>query len=370
MKITKLNTFLLHVPVTRQGIADSTHQISHWGVPGVIVETDAGIRGYGYSGTHAHLATDRLITACIADAFGPLLVGEDPTAVQHLWQKLCYHPPVQWVGRGGITHLALGAIDIALWDIKSKAAGVPLWQLLGGSGQKKITAYNTDGGWLNWDLETLVTDCKNLVEVEGFTGIKIKVGSPSLQRDLERIERVRDVIGAETRLMVDANGRLNLPTAMELGTRLADFNVAFFEEPLWYDDVEGHRRLAETIATPIALGEQLYLLDHFRTFMAAGAVHYVQPDVVRLAGVTEWWQAADAALAERLPVVPHIGDMMQVHLHCCLAHPACTMLEYIPWLRGCFVEPATVADGFFLPPQLPGAGTTLRDDAIDRFGVA
>jgi L-alanine-DL-glutamate epimerase-like enolase superfamily enzyme len=263
--------------------------------------------------------------------------------------------------------LALGAIDIALWDIKAKAAGMPLWQLLGGDGKKQITAYNTDGGWLNWDDDTLVADCKKIVEDDGFSGVKIKIGSPSIYRDLRRIEMVRDAIGRHKRLMVDANGRPDLPNALQIGSRLADFDVAFFEEPTWFDDVEGHRRLAESIATPIALGEQLYLLDHFRTFIAAGAVHYVQPDVVRLAGVTEWWQAADLALAHRLPVVPHIGDMMQVHLHCSVAHPACAMLEYIPWLRECFVEPATVGDGVFIVPQEPGAGTTLRDDMMERF---
>ena len=188
MKITKLETFILHVPVTRQGIADSTHQITHWGAPGVIIHTDAGIRGFGYSGTHAHLPTDRLITACIKETFGPLLIGEDPSCTQHLWQKLCYFPPVQWVGRGGITHLALGAIDIALWDIKAKAAGTPLWQMLGGDRREQIVAYNTDGGWLNWDDDTLVADCRKLVDEDGFSGIKIKVGSPDIRRDLRRIE--------------------------------------------------------------------------------------------------------------------------------------------------------------------------------------
>jgi L-alanine-DL-glutamate epimerase-like enolase superfamily enzyme len=367
MKIIKLETFILHAPVTRQGIADSTHQITHWGAPGVIIHTDTGLRGCGYSGTHAHLPTDRLITSCIAEAFGPLLIGEDPDCIQHLWRKLCYWPPIQWVGRGGITHLALGAIDIALWDIKAKAAGVPLWKLLGGDGKKQLVAYNTDGGWLNWDDETLVADCRKLVDNDGFSGVKIKIGSPNLRRDLRRVELVRTAIGADRRLMVDANGRLDLPTALQLGSHLQDLDVSFFEEPIWYDDVEGHRRLTESIATPIALGEQLYLLDHFRTFIAAGAVHYVQPDVVRLAGVTEWWQVADLALAHRLPVVPHIGDMMQVQLHCAIAHPACTMLEYIPWLRECFIEPATTKDGMFLVPQEPGAGTTFRIDALEKY---
>lgn len=369
MKITGIETFILHVPTTAGGIADAAHTVSHWGAPGVKIHTDDNRVGTGYSGTHGHLATDRLITGCIEHAFGPLLIDEDPTQVRHLWNKLVHHPPIQWVGRGGITHLAMGAVDIALWDLKAQAAGMPLWQLLGGSAEKSIEAYNTDGGWLNWSDQQLVSDCRRLVEEEGFGGIKIKIGHDRPGRDLQRIEKVRSAIGSEVRLMVDANGRWELPTAQQAGARFADFDIAWFEEPIGYDDVEGHRRLAESIATPIALGEQLYLLDHFKTFITAGAVHYVQPDVVRLAGLTEWWQAAELALAHRLPVVPHIGDMMQVHLHAAIAHPACTMLEYIPWLRGCFVEPATVEAGRFVTPRQPGAGTTLRDDALERYSV-
>src|SRR5690606_32605579 len=130
----------------------STHAITHWGAPGVILETDSGLRGYGFSGTHAHLPTDRLIADCIEHSYGPLLLGADPLEVQHLWQKLHRHSPVMWVGRGGITHLALGAVDIALWDLKAKAADMPLWKLLGGSAEKRVQGYNTDGGWLNWPL--------------------------------------------------------------------------------------------------------------------------------------------------------------------------------------------------------------------------
>lgn len=367
MKITKVETFILHVPVTRSQIADSTHQVTHWGAPGVILYTDAGLSGYGYTGTHAHLPTDRLITDCIAHAYGPLLLGENPLEVQHLWRKLYHFPPLQWVGRSGITHLALSAVDIALWDLKAKAAGVPLWQLLGGSASKKIEGYNTDGGWLNWSREQLVADCRQLVEEQGYQGVKIKVGSPNPYDDLERLEAVRRAIGPRTKLMVDANGRWDLPTALQIGRHFADYEVYWFEEPLWYDDVGGHVALARHLATPIALGEQLYTLDDFRNFIQAGAVHFVQADAVRLAGITEWQQVADLALAQRLPVVPHIGDMMQVHLHLALAHPACSMLEFIPWLRDCFEEPATVSEGAFVTPHLPGAGTTLKATALNSL---
>lgn len=367
--ITAIETFILHVPVTRGGIADSTHSITHWGVPGAIVRTDSGISGFGFTGTHAHLPTDRLITACIAESYAPLLIGKEATDTSHLWDVMAHHPPVQWVGRCGITHLALAAVDIALWDIKAKHAGVPLWKLLGGSGTKQLEAYNTDGGWLNWPTEQLVGDCKRLVEVEGYRGVKIKIGSPEPERDLMRIEVVRKAIGPNAKLMVDANGRFDLPAAQRIGKRLADFDVVWFEEPIWHDDVAGHATLARSIDTPIALGEQLYRLDDFRNFISAGAVKFTQPDVVRLGGITEWRQVADLALANGLPVAAHVGDMGQIHEHLCIAHDGCTILEYIPWIRDCFVEPATVRDGSYVTPQQPGAGTTLKPDAITRFGV-
>lgn len=368
MKITAIETFILHVPVTRQGIADSTHAITHWGAPGVMIHTDAGITGYGYSGTHAHLPADRLITGAIETCFAPLLIGRDPREVSALWRSMARHPPLQWVGRGGILTLALGALDVALWDIKAKAANQPLWQAMGGA-ERRIAAYNTDGGWLNWSLDTLVDDCRRAIEVGGFGGVKIKVGSGNLRTDIDRLEAVRTALGPKIFLAVDANGHMDLPTAIRFGRHTAELDVDWFEEPLWYDDVAGHARLAETITTPIALGEQLYLPHNFATFMDAGALHYAQPDVARLGGITPWLQVADMALLRGFPVVSHVGDMMQTHLHTAIGHAACTMLEYIPWLRDCFTEPATVVDGHFVVPREPGAGSTLRGDAIERFGV-
>jgi len=369
MKITSLRTFILHVPVTRNRIADSLHQVTHWGAPGVIIETDKGVSGYGYTGTHAHTPTDRLIVDCISEAYGSLLLGEDPREVRHLWHKLHTHPPILWVGRAGITQLALAAVDIALWDLKAKLAGEPLWRLLGGSASKEVEAYNTDGGWLNWDIDELVNDSRRLVSDEGFRGVKVKVGKPVDMDDIERVSAVRHAIGDGVRLMVDVNGRWKLPTAISVGHRLSKLNVLWIEEPLWFDDLEGHARLARSIDTPIAVGEQLYKVEDFRNFISAGAVHYVQASTVRLGGITPWWQVADLAHAYHLPVVPHVGDMLQIHQHLSIAHPAVHLMEYIPWLRDCFVHPATVVDGLFLPPRAPGASTTLRREALHEFDV-
>ena len=369
MRITKVNTFVLHVPLTRARIHDSMHQVTHWGAPGILIETDSDLQGCGYTGTHAHLPTDRLITSCIAETYAPLLVGEEIPQRDELWRKLYHFPPAQWVGRSGITHLALSAVDIALWDLRAKAAGLPLWKLMGGDRNKRIEAYNTAGGWLNWSLEELKDYNRCIVETDGFRGVKIKVGSPDPCRDIERVEAVRKVVGPTTKLMVDANGRWDLETAVSFGSKLKDYDVYWFEEPLWYDDIPGHAVLTQRISTPIALGEQLYSLAEFRNFINAQALHFVQPDAVRLAGITEWWQVANLALANHLPVVPHIGDMMQVHLHLALAHRSTTVLEYIPWLRECFAEPATVKDGCFTVPESAGAGTTLSPKALKKYAV-
>jgi L-alanine-DL-glutamate epimerase-like enolase superfamily enzyme len=370
MVITKLEPIILHAPVTRGGIADSTHTLSHWGAPGVAIHTDAGITGYGFSGTHAHLPTDRLIVDCIVNSFGPLLIGADPTEVIALWETLHKRSEIYWVGRAGITHLALGAIDIALWDIKSKAINQPLWKLLGGSASKKLEAYNTDGGWINYSLETVVADCKRMVEELGYRAVKLKVGKPDPREDLKRVEAVRRALGPNIRIMTDANGRWTLPQAIQTAGRLVDFDITWIEEPIYFDDVVGHKRLAETIATPIALGEQLYTASHFRDFIHAGAVHYVQPDVVRLAGVTEFMQVADMARCYSLPVVPHVGDMCQVHQHVCFAHPSCSLLEYIPWLRDWMETPAKIVDGFYVAPDAPGAGMTPNTRALREINVA
>ncbi|MBI1372375.1 MAG: mandelate racemase/muconate lactonizing enzyme family protein [Phycisphaera sp.] len=370
MKITRVEPFILHVPVTGNLIGDSTHRISQWGLPGVRVFTDAGIVGYGHTGTHAHLPSDRLITDCIAHTLGPLMIGEDPRDVAALHTKLSRTGHVLWLGRAGITQMALSAVDIALHDIAAKAADAPLWRLLNprlDPDSKRVAAYNTDCGWLTLTTDELVEGCLRMIDA-GFTGVKMKIGGPDPDEDMRRIKAVRAAIGDAT-LMVDANGKWDVKTAIEYGRRFGDHDIAWFEEPLWHDDVVGHRELATAIDTPIALGELLYHVDAFRTFIDQKAVTYLQPDATRCGGLTNVWKVADLGAAAGLPVAPHHGDMMQAQLHLVLAHRQTTLLEYIPWTLHCFVEPAEVVDGHYLTPQLPGAGTTLTDEALAKYNV-
>jgi len=365
VKITAVTPFIPHVPVTGSQIADSTHTLSHWGVVGAQIECEGGLTGYGFTGTHAQLPGDQLITRCIETCHTPLLIGEDARDVRRLWHKLARNPALQWIGRAGITTLSLAAIDIALWDLQAKAAGVPLWKLLGGQVRDSVRAYNTDIGWLSISDDKLVDGARRAVD-EGFTGIKIKVGS-AVERDLRRLHAVRQAIGPDVTLAVDGNGKWDLANCLRFCRGAEASDVYWFEEPLWYDDVKGHAQLARASNIPVALGEQLYTADAFAEFFAQQAIHWVQPDVTRMGGITEVLQVCDTAHSFRLPVAPHAGDMSQVHVHLAYAHPACEVLEYIPWIKDCFTDPATVVEGRFRVPSEPGAGTTPTPDAWRKF---
>ena len=361
MRIKNIDSFILHVPVTGSQIADSTHSITHWGVVGARVTREDGLQGYGFTGTHAHLASDQLITRCIDTCLAPLLLGQDANDIERLWHHVARQPALQWVGRAGITTLAHAALDVALWDLRAKALQMPLWQCLGGAVRQQVRAYNTDIGWLSIPDAQLVSGARQAVD-EGFTGIKIKVGS-TVERDLARLRAVRQAIGDSVTLAIDGNGKWDLPDCLRFCRAAEDQNVFWFEEPLWYDAAQRHAQLARATAIPVALGEQLYSVDAFAEFIAQGAVHWLQPDVTRMAGLTEVLRVVELAAAHRLPVAPHAGDMSQVHQHLNFGRTACTVLEYIPWIRHCFEAPARVVDGHYQLPDQPGASTTPTPDA-------
>lgn len=212
--------------------------------------------------------------------------------------------------------------------------------------------------------------CRDAVERDGFRRLKVKVGHDDPAIDLARLKAVRRAIGPDIKLAIDVNGKWDLPACLRFCARAAELDLFWIEEPMWYDDVESHAALARASTIPVALGEQIYSLSAFRTFIASGAVHHVQPDVTRLGGVTEYIQVADLAHAYRLPVAPHAGEMSQVHVHLSFWHPASSILEYIPWIKAHFQEPIRVVAGDYVRPEQPGAGTTPLPSSFETFGKA
>lgn len=369
MRIQSVDSFILHVPVTSAHIADSTHSITHWGVVGARIGLDNGLVGYGWTGTHAHLPSDRLIADCIAKSYGPILIGKDTSAHVALATTLERQPELLWIGRAGIVQMALSAIDVALWDLKAKAGKIPLWALLGGAQRQAVEAYNTDIGWLSIPPDQLVASARRAVEQDGFRAIKLKVGHADYREDIARVASVRKAVGRAPKIAVDANGRWDLSTCRRFVAEATAHDVLWFEEPLWFDDYTAHGALAATSPIPIALGESLYTVDAFREIIDKGGVHFAQPDVTRVGGISGYLRVQSLCDAHHVPVTGHAGEMSQVHQHLAIAAREHLLpLEYIPWIRHCFTEPARVADGRYQLPEQPGASTTPTEEALSRFG--
>ena len=362
--ITSVTTYALAVPLKRP-IADSTAAMTHWTVPVVEIRTADGRVGTGISGIHCapELLSD-VITSYYADA----LLDTSSEDILGTWKRL-YWLPTHWIGRAGVVHMALAMVDIALWDLAAQRAGVPLWQLFGGT-QDSVEAYNTDGGWLNLDDADLVRDLTSLID-HGWSRVKIKVGRPDWREDARRVRTVRKAIGDDVTLMCDANQRWDLSTANQIMPTLEEAAMAWVEEPFHADDLQAHARLQASTRLDIAAGESIYSYHQFASFMAADAIRVVQVDVTRVGGVTEWLQIAGHAASRGLRLAPHAGDMMQVHQHLVgtVLSEVPPLVEFIPWTQEAFVERSVVHEGLMERPRNPGASTAIAESARVRWQI-
>jgi len=367
MRITAVKPFVLQVPLKRPA-ADSMIVNPFWGLPGVHIDTDEGITGTGYSGTYSW--GDEAFVPIIGTHYAEVLLGQDPFQVKYLWDRL-HWSNLHWVGRAGIVSMAHAAVDIALWDINAKAAGLPLWRLLGGHKPDGVPVYNTNAGWLNWSVDDLLHDMSGLLE-GGWAALKMKVGGPDVSEDIRRVRTVREQLGRDFTFMVDANQIWNLPTAEYFSRAVEDLGIYWFEEPCHPDDIKAHARLAERTTIPLAVGENVYSKLAFRDYIEANAVTFLQPDVTRLSGVTEWLQVAALAGVHNLPVAPHHGDFAQVQQHLVAATQNAERMEYIPWMleADVFEHPVQLVDGRLQLPEVPGATTDIRAEAFDHFRIA
>jgi L-alanine-DL-glutamate epimerase-like enolase superfamily enzyme len=366
VKLTAAESFVLEVPVGGE-IADSMQSVTHLEFAGVLLRTDEGVAGTGYTVTVG--AGGKVIQTVIDTLFVDDLIGRDPHDVREIWQRI-YYGRSHWIGRAGATTMAQSAVDIALWDILAKAAGLPLWQLLGGARAADIPVYNTHAGWLNYSIEQLTEEARALLD-QGYTALKMKVGLAQAKEDRRRVEAVRRAIGDDVLLMVDANQKWDLMHACHAARLLEDLGLGWLEEPLHPDDIRSHRILNERTAIPIALGEHVYTTHAFRDYIEQRAVDLLQVDVCRIGGVTPWLEVAAMANACNLRVCPHAGDLMQVHQHLVKAIPNHWLLEVIPlWETGPFRHQIRLADGRCITPTEPGASTDFTDAAFDRFRVS
>jgi L-alanine-DL-glutamate epimerase-like enolase superfamily enzyme len=308
--------------------------------------------GFGYSkraGGPAQFAHAKEIAAD--------LIGEDPHDIARLWTKLVWAGAS--VGRSGASTQAIGAMDIALWDLKAKRAGLPLAKLLGAH-RDSVPCYNTSGGFLHESTEQVLDNASRTI-AEGIGGIKIKVGQPDWGEDLRRVRAVREHIGDRTPLMVDANQQWDRPTAMRVSRALEEFDLTWIEEPLDAYDAEGHAQLARSLDTAIATGEMLTSVPEHYELIRHGSVDIIQPDAPRIGGITPFLKLAALAEHSNLQMAPHFA--MEIHLHLAAAYPHGTWVEHFDWLYPLFNERLGIRDGRMHLSGRPGLGVTLTEQA-------
>jgi L-alanine-DL-glutamate epimerase-like enolase superfamily enzyme len=319
------------------------------------ITTESGDQGIGFSYSKRAGGPGQYAHAC---EIAPEVIGEDPSDIGRLWTKLVWAGAS--VGRSGLSVQALAAIDVALWDLKAKRAGLGLAKLIGAH-RDGVRTYNTSGGFLHAPIEEVIENARQSLQA-GIGGIKIKVGQPDWRSDLRRLTAVREAIGDEVALMVDANQQWDRATAIRMGRRLEKFDLVWIEEPLDAYDAEGHADLARRLDTPIATGEMLTSVDEHLRLIDAGAADVLQPDAPRVGGITQFLKIAAHAEQRHLDLAPHFA--MEIHLHLAAAYPGNDpWVEHFDWLDPLFNERLETRDGRMWLPDRTGLGVTLSDQA-------
>jgi L-alanine-DL-glutamate epimerase-like enolase superfamily enzyme len=341
-------------------LSDSTHgRLAEFVLVTVRVRTADGAEGLGY--TYTVGPAGEAIRALLARDLAPVLLGEDPDRIEALWQRMWWR--LHYPGRGGPASFAVSAADIALWDLRGRRLGLPLWRLLGGH-DPRVRAY-AGGIDLEFPLDRLLAQTTDNLR-RGFRAIKMKVGRPRLREDVERVRAMRERLGPDLPLMVDANMRWTADEAIRAARLLAPHDVYWLEEPTIPDDVAGHVRVLREGGLPVAAGENLHTLHEFAHLIAAGGVSFPEPDVSNCGGVTVWMKVAHLAEAHNLPVTSH--GVHDLHVHLLAAVPNASYLEAHGFgLERFLADPLPIEDGFARAPDRPGHGVVLDWAALEAL---
>ena len=370
MNITEIRCVPVRVPVEKP-TAIATRQLTTREYILVWIDTDSGHTGIGY--VYAGTVGGGAVYELVQNALRPLLLGQDPRLIEGHWAAM--YQEVLLGGRRGAALRAISAVDIALWDLLGKVAGLPLYRLLGGWADE-VPAYASGGYYRPGDPLDNVREEMQAYKALGFSDFKIKVGGAAFEVDVARVRTAREAIGPAGRLALDANNAWRWPyEAIRFARAVEDSDIWWLEEPLTPDDIAGHAEIARTLEMPVATGEIHATRWDFRDLIEQGAADILQPDAGVLGGITEWMKVAHTAASFNVPIAPHWHANLHAHL-VAAAHNAITV-EYFVLDQDIYnferlVTPETrlqFKDGRIPLPDRPGLGIDLDGQAVARWRV-
>lgn len=348
MQLESLQPRLFRVPLP-EPLEDARHPThTHFELVTATVRTTDGVEGTGYTYTGGH--GGHAIFALLQKDIAPFLAGRAASDLENLWDALQWH--LHYVGRGGIASFAISAADIALWDARLIAQDQTLRQTVGG--QRDWTLAYAGGIDLQFSLPKLLKQIEGYLE-KGFAAVKIKVGRDDEQEDLDRVAAVRRLIGDDTVFMVDANMKWTPDQAIRMSQAMADYGIYWLEEPTVPDHYAAYRRIKEEGPLPVAMGENLHLVDEFAHALDIGDIDFPQPDASNIGGITGWLRVAQLCRQHGRQVSTH--GMQELHAHLLAGSPDAHYLEWHSFpIQDYTIDPPKIHDGKVWPQNNPGTG--------------